>query len=401
MLAEGRGLIERNERILYAQLLQKILKGDKDQLKLASLLGYRLMKRAISIENILDLHFDTLHDYLSSRVRVSEVRKTIHNTNQLLRATLSSYSESYSDAISTVKNKSRELEARTKHLETEVMERTEELESSRKELEEKVEEISRDQGTMIAMIEDLNRINRELVATREKLKSSEKLAILGQLSLGLSHELRNPLGVIENSASLIENAFGKQNRDVEKWTKLIKNQTRLMNRVIESVLCFSMNDFKSNDLFQMNSVVENAIKRCHAAGAVEVRTIGTGPAWIRGDEEQITQAVSHMVRNGIESAGRDGKVSVDLNFEKFHNGSAPGKMEISIRDTGAGLSKDLLPLIFEPFFTTKEGKLGLGLCLSNAIVRKHGGCIGVHSAEGETCFTITLPVGEESAHGKY
>jgi len=121
-------LIERNERILYAQLLQKILKGDKDQLKLASLLGYRLMKRAISIENILDLHFDTLHDYLSSRVRVSEVRKTIHNTNQLLRATLSSYSESYSDAISTVKNKSRELEARTKHLETEVMERTEELE---------------------------------------------------------------------------------------------------------------------------------------------------------------------------------------------------------------------------------------------------------------------------------
>jgi signal transduction histidine kinase len=259
-----------------------------------------------------------------------------------------------------------------------------------------VEEISKDQEAMVTMIEDLNRINRELTETREKLKGSEKLAILGKLSLGLSHELRNPLGVIENSAGILENTHGGDEEEVKKWTGRIKAQTRLCNRVIESVLGFSMHDFRSDDMITAEKVVHNALKKCRAEDKVKVETAVSRPIWLKGDEEQLVQAVSHIIDNSLASVESAGEISIALKVQRTINGSGPEQLEIIIKDTGPGLEKEQIPLIFEPFYSTKEGSLGLGLPLCNAIVRKHSGRLSVKSVDGVTCFTIKLPIAEGS-----
>jgi signal transduction histidine kinase len=389
-------LIERKERILYAKLLGKILDGDDAQLKLVSLLGYRLMRRAIPLENVLDLHSEALRSCGPSRAGTTGFTRFIVLSERALRTLLRGYSESSRDALISLKERSKEYEAKANHLEDEVRERTGELEQSREELRQKIEEISKDQGAMLTMIEDLNGMNAELSATRERLRDSEKLAILGRLSLGLSHELRNPLGIIENSAAVLEHSCASCDGDAKKWIDRIRQQTKNCNRVIESVLGFSMHEFKSDELFTVDRILNMAVDRCRAGDRVKMAINSGRPLWLRGDEDQLSQALSHLIQNSLESLQGTGDVVVEATVDGTGNGGGKKRVEIDVRDTGRGIEKDMLPLIFEPFFSTKEGGLGLGLPLCNAIVRKHGGRMTVRTRTGETCFRIILPLAEDA-----
>jgi len=388
-------LIDRREKILYAKIYQKYLDGDRKQLKLASLLGYRLLKRAVPVDQILDLHSEVFLDHILSESDSDPLIKKARAFTQLLKKSLGSYSEAYSDTISGLREKSKELEAKTSNLEMAVQGRTGQLERSRTELLQKVEEISEDQGAMLSMIEDLNRINRELTQTREKLKGSEKLAILGKLSMGLSHELRNPLGVIENTANILEKSVGGGEQDMTKWTKRIKEQTRLCSRVIESTLGFSMHDFMESDLVSVENVVLKAVTRCKAEEKVEKSFSANEPIRIKGDEEQLVQAVSSLIMNGLESVSTEKNITLTVDITTAENNGSR-LAEICVIDSGEGIEENMIQTIFEPFYSTKTGKIGLGLSLCNAVVKKHKGSMKVQSDKSETRFTITLPLAEGS-----
>ncbi|MFQ6102851.1 MAG: sensor histidine kinase [Candidatus Glassbacteria bacterium] len=387
-------MIQKQERILYARVFSNVLEGDPKQLKLASLLGYRLMRRGVSLDKILELHSEAFNNYLSMGEMVEKdfSRINLLATN-LLRTILNSYWEAYRDVISSLREESKELKMRASSLEAEIEEQTADLRRSREELVQKVEEITKDQAAMLIMIEDLNRINRELSSTREKLKSSEKLAILGKLSLSLSHELRNPLGVIENCASILETKIGEKKDDVNKWTGRIKDQVRRCNRIIESVLGFDMHDFKSNDLFSATEAIRKAVMRCPASESVSIKSLTRKPVFVKGDEEQITQAIYNLIINGLESIRDEGKVAVTLRLLQTGNGGNQNLAEITVTDTGEGVCEERINLIFEPFYSTKAGRVGLGLPLCRSIVGKHGGTVSLKSGRaGETCFAITLPI---------
>lgn len=390
-------MIDRKEKILYAKIFQKNVNGDQNQLKLASLLGYRMMKKSVPIEKVLDLHTEILLDFLSSKSDHESQVKETRASAQLLKETLKSYSEAYRDSVSGLEERSKELVAKTTDLEETVKGRTGQLERSRTDLLRKVDEISEDQGAMLAMIEDLNRVNEELTQTREKLKSSEKLAILGTLSMGLSHELRNPLGVIENAANILLNSAGEENRDLIKWTGRIKEQTRLCNRVIESTLGFSRHDFMSNDLLSIEEVVQKAVTRCNAEERVERPSTVPKTLCVKGDEEQLIQAIGYLITNGLESIPADKEIRLALNVTPSpENGSRLA--EICVIDTGEGIEEKDISKIFEPFYSTKTGQIGLGLSLCNAIVSKHKGTMKVYSGDAETRFTMILPLTEDSGN---
>jgi signal transduction histidine kinase len=394
-------MIDKKERILYANLLSRFLEGDREQLKIASLLGYRLLRRSVHPEEILDLHTEALRGCLPSKKGEGNGEKALRTTMRPLRTLFIGYSESYRDALSSLEERSRELEAKTDSLEKQVEERTRELDESRKELQEKLAEISKDQVAMLSMIEDQNRVNRELRATREKLASSEKLAILGKLSLGLSHELRNPLGVIESSAGLLENSFGPKEEDLRKWTLRIREQTRICNRVIQGILGFSVREEGARYLFPVERAVEKAVERCKAATRIEVKALTNRSLWIKGDEEQITQALRCLVANGLEAMEPNGKLIVSI--DSGSGGKVHGRScaTITVTDSGCGIEEEKLSLISEPFYSTKEGSLGLGLPLAEAIVRKHHGTITVRSIPGEgTSVTVSIPLEEAEGNGE-
>ncbi len=383
-------MIDAGEKLLYAKILAGVLEGDVEQMKLASLLGSRWMRRSVPLEEILDLHAQSLRRCVSSKKHRSEMGSMLGVSFLPLKAAVKSYTEAYQDALLSLNRRSRELRSKADGLEAEVGTRTAELERLRADLERKVEESYEDQKTMIRMIEDLNRMNTQLTAARRKLKSSEKLAILGQLSLGLSHELRNPLGVIETTASVLERFSSAETADVRKWTGRIREQTRRCNRVIESVLGFSMHDFRSNDLFRAETVVENAISRCSGNGRINYSRRSGDTIWVNGDEEQLTQAVSHVIMNALEATDRP--ETIDVSLETARGDGERSHAKIRVIDHGPGIKSEDLPEIFEPFTSSKEGNLGLGLSLCNAIVRKHEGKITVSSRPGRTCFTISIPV---------
>lgn len=394
-------MIESNEKVLYANLLSKFMQGDMEQSKLASLLGYRLLRRTVPLDEILALHSRALRSCLTDDERNGNGVHTLSESMHLLESLLRGYSESYRDALSSLEQTSRELEVKAGDLERQVEERTRELEDSRRELQQKLEEISRDQIAMLSMLEDQNRINRELRATREKLASSEKFAILGKLSLGLSHELRNPLGVIESSAALLENSLGPRERDLVKWTERIREQTRICNRVIEGLLGFSLHDRRADDLFLVESAVRRAVENAKAGGRIQLALRSEKPLWAVGDEEQIVQAVECIITNGLEAMEAGGILTITLESERGKGPRDPSSARISVTDHGPGIEERELSLVFEPFHSTKEGHLGLGLPLALAIARRHRGTITIKSTPGEgTIVTVQLPLARADVHGE-
>jgi signal transduction histidine kinase len=398
-------VIERKERMLYANLLGKFLDGDKEQVRLASLLGYRLLRRGTPPGELLDLHAEALQSRVPAREAGEDAGGTFRLSMILLKALFRGYTESFRDAQCALEEKSREYQAQAADLERQVRLRTQELDDSRKELVQKLEEISRDQVAMLSMIEDQNRVNTELRATREKLAGSEKLAILGKLSLGLSHELRNPLGVIESAAALLEESLTGEKKDLGKWTARIREHTRLCNRVIEGILGFSIRANGARDLFPAEKVVDKAVEKSleknNAGRRIAIAARTRRPLWIRGDEDQMVQALCCLIANGLEAMEPEGKLVLTLGMCNGGKEHVASHATITVTDDGRGIEEGKLPLIFEPFYSTKEGRLGLGLPLADAIVKRHQGSITVtSSAAAGTSVTISLPLAATEENGK-
>ena len=117
-----------------------------------------------------------------------------------------------------------------------------------------------------------------------------------------------------------------------------------------------------------------------------VEVVIRGEATVDGHPSKLRQVLSNLIRNAAEAAGRGGAVEVSL------EGVAGGGAVLSVRDTGPGLDAGALSRLFEPFFTTKDRGTGLGLAVSRAIARAHGGEIEAeNSPQGGAAFTVRLP----------
>jgi signal transduction histidine kinase len=251
----------------------------------------------------------------------------------------------------------------------------------------KREEVQRTQ----AAVAQLQTSNRNLRRAEASLRRSERLAALGQLTAGLAHELRNPLGTIRASSEMLMKDTAKSNPEVmAEMASFIRSEADRMNALIGSFLTFArplqIHAVAADLRPVVADVVREQTERAKSC-SVELRFEASDGADLRFafDPDTLRVALSNLVQNAIQ-ASEPGR-AVEMSAQDLGE-----KIQIRVTDHGIGIDPEHLESIFNPFFTTKPQGVGLGLALVSKIVDEHGGKISVRSEKGTgTTFEVSLP----------
>lgn len=232
---------------------------------------------------------------------------------------------------------------------------------------------------------------KELEDAQEQLVRQEKLAVLGQLAGGVSHELRNPLGAIKNAAYFLNMALEDPEPEVKETLEILEKEVETSEKIIWSLLDFARPNPLSLREVDVNGIVEEALSRITVPENVQVvNQLNESLPDILADPDQLGQVFGNIILNATQAMPDGGQLTLESEID------GQDGVAISISDTGVGISRENLDKVFEPLFTTKARGIGLGLAVTNALARRHGGAIEVRSEvdKGST-FTIKLPVEAE------
>ena len=243
--------------------------------------------------------------------------------------------------------------------------------------------------------ERLAESNRTLRQTQASLRRTERLAALGQLTAGLAHELRNPLGTIKASAEMLTKESTKRRPEVmSEMAGYIGSEVDRMNGLISSFLDFARPLQIRPAKASLRSVIDDIIRQ-HADSArkanvqVLVRLSDDAIEFIF-DADMLKLAISNLLQNAIQASAPGQTVEIRAEI-------AGREVMIFVTDHGKGIEPQHLENIFNPFFTTKPQGVGLGLAIVSKIVDEHQGRINVFSERGVgTTFEIALPETQHS-----
>ncbi|MBI5212492.1 MAG: hypothetical protein HY957_03855 [Nitrospirae bacterium] len=232
-------------------------------------------------------------------------------------------------------------------------------------------------------------LGSEIQSLKEQLIIKERLAALGEVSAGIAHEFRNPMGVIAGYAKLLSKSF-EDSDSRKEIARGILREIEEMNLVMEELLQFSKpGSIKKTDVNLTNSIKDIIQETDEAAHGIDFPS-GENLV-VRADETLLKQALKNLIRNALD-AGDPALKKVWINIER---GSSSGKdgVFIFIKDNVKGIAETDIDKIFMPFYTTKERGAGIGLALVQKIAMGHGGNVSVESREGEgSTFRMFLPL---------
>ncbi len=221
----------------------------------------------------------------------------------------------------------------------------------------------------------------------EQLRRADRLSALGELSAGMAHEIRNPLGSIRGTAEILKDGIDPADKRYEFAQILIKEVDRL-NRVVQDFLDFSRPATPRRESFDVLEALREVLlltRQPAQKNRVETLLEGEGKLAVAGDREQLKQAFLNLVLNALQAMPEGGTL-------KILAAAAEAEVRILFADSGQGIPAESLDRIFNPFFTTRSEGTGLGLAITHRIIQGHGGRIEVESRPGEgTVFTLHLP----------
>jgi two-component system sensor histidine kinase HydH len=237
-----------------------------------------------------------------------------------------------------------------------------------------------------------------LEASQRALLQQEKLAAIGRLAAGVAHEVRNPLGVIRASATLVQESFAPGD-EAHRACQFIREEIDRLNALITALLDFARPAELRMARVSLDEIVNRALQLCApelARRGIELaREGGDGHALV-ADADLLSQVVFDLLQNASEALGRGGRIVIRAR-------GGPRETEVEVADSGPGVPREVAEQVFEPFFTTKPGGTGLGLAMAARIVQAHGGSLealeGRGAGEGSrgACFRLRLPQRSESA----
>jgi signal transduction histidine kinase len=219
---------------------------------------------------------------------------------------------------------------------------------------------------------------RALEHSQRVALQNEKLAAIGRLAAGIAHEVRNPLGVIRASASMVQEHFTPE-EEAYRACQFIREEIDRLNGLISSLLSFS----RPAELRLQSVAIAHVIDRALQLTAEELRrrhiTVVREESAVLpeviADPDLMAQVVLGLVVNAAEAIGEHGLISIRTVTDRE-------EVRVEVIDSGPGVSSADAERIFEPFFTTKASGTGLGLPMAARIVRAHGGFIEVVSGQG-------------------
>ncbi len=250
--------------------------------------------------------------------------------------------------------------------------------------------------------EDLQRQTRLLLEKEVQLRRADRLSALGQLSAGLAHEIRNPLGAIKGAVEILQDDYTAGHPKAEFFGIVLKEVDRL-NTVVTNFLSFARPatvTFSPVDLRGILTDLEGLVSGQAHTNRVQVFTsFHVGPSRVMADEALLKQAFLNIMLNALEAMPEGGDLAISTRLAPNAAAGEPREslraewVEVVFDDTGHGITEEALARIFDPFFTTKRDGTGLGLAITYRIVENHHGSIRVVSQPGKgTTFVVTLPL---------
>ena len=260
--------------------------------------------------------------------------------------------------------------------------------------------IYRSRRREVAVVEEANRTledrvrqrTRELVEAQDQVVRTEKLAAIGQLSASVAHDLRNPLGAINNCVYYLKRRLAgtelaQSNPRIGQFLGIVEEEVQHCNQIISDLMIFTRIQKPSLSPTNLAAAVQSSISRLDSQEKIRiVRNFDTHLPEILADREQLHRVFINLILNAQDAMPEGGDLTITVR-------GVDGFAEVAFTDTGTGMDEETTKRIFEPLFTTKSMGTGLGLAVCQQIVSQHGGIINVVSAPGQGAnFTIKLPL---------
>ena len=244
--------------------------------------------------------------------------------------------------------------------------------------------------------ENLAEANRSLKQAQEEARRAERLAALGQLSAGLAHEIRNPLGVIKGSAELLTQKLTSADPLAQELAGYIYTEVNRVSALVGRFLDFARPSQLDLQPVELGGLLERCIKTVADQGAcaqVKIeRDFTPGLPQVMLDQDLCDQVFTNLLMNACEAMGaQGGELKVRLRRADQET------VAVEVEDSGPGVAPEMKEQIFNPFVTTKKSGVGLGLAIVSKIVDAHGGTVKLVSPPNHgACFRVTFPVGLKS-----
>ncbi|MDE3194974.1 MAG: hypothetical protein KGN84_01420 [Acidobacteriota bacterium] len=231
--------------------------------------------------------------------------------------------------------------------------------------------------------EQLAIANQNLIDAEAVVRRTERLAALGQLSAGLAHELRNPLGSIRGSAELLGRSVGSGNEVAKELAGIISEEVDRTNVLVSRFLDFARPLEPRRESADIAQVIDRAAR--HARVEI-IRNYSPDVPPLPIDPSLMEQVFINLLSNAAQASAPDAPITVVTRLLR-------DEAEVSVIDRGSGIPADKIETIFNPFVTTKQTGVGLGLAIVAKIVDGHGGRMTVESEVGKgSTFRLSLPL---------
>jgi two-component system sensor histidine kinase HydH len=254
------------------------------------------------------------------------------------------------------------------------------------------------------LAETLAETNRKLQQAQEEARRSERLAALGQMSAGLAHEIRNPLGVIKGSAEMLHQKLGESNPLATELAGYISTETNRLSALVTRFLDFARPLHAELTPQDITNVLNRALQDVSLAHKEQSASVRVERQYqphlpmVPLDESLCEQAFVNLIQNAYDAMGSGGG-TLRVRAAQVNGANRTG-VEVRIEDTGPGIPDELREQIFNPFVTTKKTGVGLGLSIVSRIIDGHHGTIRVESGrdgggKAGAGFVLFFPVDAE------
>lgn len=227
----------------------------------------------------------------------------------------------------------------------------------------------------------------DLEKTKEELVRKEKLAAVGKLAGSVGHELRNPLGVINNSIYYLNMKLTDADEKIKRHLDIIQREVQRSDRIISDLLDFARVKSLKIERVDANYLINETLKTISIPENIKIKLdLDSSLLKIPLDQLKIQQVYQNIIINAIQAMPKGGmlKITTEVNKEMI---------AIIFEDTGMGIPKENYDKIFEPLFSTKAKGIGLGLSIVKEIIKLHKGSLEFESEVGVgSKFIVKLPI---------
>jgi PAS domain S-box-containing protein len=237
----------------------------------------------------------------------------------------------------------------------------------------------------------------QLEIAQQELVQKERLAVLGQLTATVSHEIRNPLGTVANSLYLLKEALqGDDYSHLARALQLAERNVERCDSIISDLLDFSRQRKIEREVVSIDEWLSELLAELTFPADVNCHWLLNSQASVSVDRERLRRVFVNVITNGLQAME---EVSVTDKTLEIRTLVVDGRCEINVCDTGAGMSEEIMARIFEPMFSTKNFGVGLGVPIIKNIIEGHGGGV-IYQSSPDKGTTVTLWLPPVPSHEK-